>query len=129
MATARAWGSSSRVNSSRFAAISAAMRLAPVRFAPGRPRLATRPLQTGVRTTSEDNRDGCGRFLRSPRRNGAAGYDHGDLTADQISGQSGQAVVVTIRPAVVYRDVLALNVARFLKTALSRFRDMCECVG
>ena len=82
-----------------------------------------------VRTTSEDNRDGCGRFLRSPRRNGAAGYDHGDLTADQISSQSGQAIVVTIRPAVVYRDVLALKLARFLKTAPNRFRDMCECVG
>jgi hypothetical protein len=62
-------------------------------------------------------------------RNSAAGYDHGDPMAGQISCQSGQALVVTIRPAVLYRHVLAVNVACFFQAAPDRFRDMCECVG
>src|SRR5262245_35866034 len=125
MATERACGSRSRVSSRRFTAISAATKLAPVRFAPGRLRLATRPLVTGsaplVKTIGI-------RPLRNLRRDVAAGYDHGDLIAHQIGRQRRQSVVVTFGPAVLDQHVLALNIAGFLQASADRLRNVCERV-
>jgi hypothetical protein len=116
--------------------------ITPVRFAPGRLRLLTRPLATGsaplVKTTGtgllaaemaakrlelirdlvpnaryrrhDDNPTfpGGGLF-RGVRRDGTTGHDRGDLTADQISRQRRQPVIVKFPPgpSCVSRNVAA----------------------
>ena len=50
----------------------------------------------------------------------ASGVDRGDHrypTAYQVGGEVGQAIVVVLRPAILDRHVLALNIAAFPQAA------------
>jgi hypothetical protein len=63
------------------------------------------------------------------RRDGATGRDHGDLTADQISRQRRQPVIVTLGPAILDRHVLPLDVAGFLEAEANRLGEVRESGG
>jgi hypothetical protein len=85
--------------------------------------VAIRPSQAGdeagcdrVTDASEDDRDRRGGILRGQRRCRGDGRDHINLAADEIRGQSGQPIVIALRPAVFDRDVLALDVAGFVQS-------------
>ena len=56
-------------------------------------------------------------------RRGASGHDHSDLPPDQIGRQRRQSVVLTFRPTVFDRHILAFDIARFLQTLVER-RDL-----
>ena len=69
----------------------------------------------------EDEGDRRGRSLRRQRRNVVADrHDHIDSAADQIDGQRGQPIIVTLRPAVFDRQVLALDIAGFAQPLAER---------
>src|SRR5262249_58878888 len=75
------------------------------------------PYRKGVR---DHRRRGLGReHGGSP----PAREDHAHLPADQIGRQCRQSVVVTFRPAVFDRHILAFDIARFLQTLVER-RDL-----
>src|SRR5262249_20787275 len=64
----------------------------------------------------EYNRNRRGRrFGRQRRRCGGRG-DDGDLLLNQIDRQRWQSVILAVRPAVLDRHVLTLDVAGFLQT-------------
>jgi hypothetical protein len=83
-------------------------------------RVATWPGKAGdksspdrVFTDPEDDRDSrCSSFGRD-RRGPADRSDHGHTTADQVSHQRRQAIVMALQPVVLDRHVLALDVAGF----------------
>ena len=89
--------------------------LTPVTLPPGRFRLATRPSLTGSPPVDENDRDRrCRRLGREHgRRDGTGRDDHGHLPANQIGRQRRQPIILTVRPAVFDRDVLALDIAGF----------------
>src|SRR5262249_5284392 len=85
--------------------------------------VAAGPAQTGdkshldrIRTTAEDDRNRYGRRHRGSRCCIASSRgDHRHLPLDQIGGQRRQPVIAALRPAILDRDVLALDVATFLQ--------------
>ena len=96
--------------------------LTPVTLPPGRLRLATRPSLTG--SPPVQRRSGSSwspPWPRAPRACCPAD-DHGHLTANQIGRQRRQPIVLTFRPAVFDRDVLALDEAGFAFKALAETR-------
>ena len=73
--------------------------------------IAARPGEAGdeaggdrVVAAQEDDRDHRGCAFR-PGRGRAARHDHVDLAADEFGGQSGQSIVVTLRPTVFDRHI------------------------
>ena len=117
----RAAGTSSRRSSSRFGSSSPAKRVTPVTLPPGRLRLATRPSLDRIAADREDDRDRRGRGLGRERRGIATGAT---ITAtwrsNQIGRQRRQSIVVTFRPAVFDRHVLALDEAGFVQALAER---------
>ena len=79
---------------------------------PGRLRLATRPSLTGsppiVKTIGMV---AVAALAASAAAGAAARDDHGHLTADQIGGQRRQSIVLTLRPTIFDRHVLAFDIA------------------
>src|SRR5262249_16851522 len=57
----------------------------------------------------------CCRFCSMRGRSAAKGRDHCHLAVNQISRQSGQPIIVTLRPAVFDQHVLAFDEADFLQ--------------
>ena len=90
--------------------------------------IAARPGEAGDKTEldrivadAEDDRDRRGRRLGRERRSEVpARGDHGHLTANQIGRQRRQAIVLTLRPAVFDRHVLALDIAGLLQALAKR---------
>ena len=84
-------------------------------LAPGRLRLATRPVLTGSAAPTKMIGILVVAGLRRFRRiSAAAGEDHSDLTIDQITRQLWQPVIMAFRPTVFDRHVLAFHIAGFL---------------
>src|ERR1700737_2408384 len=72
----------------------------------------------------EDDRNCRGRRLcRKCRRSSGRG-NHGHLAMNQVRGQSGNSIVMFLRPAVFDRDVLTFDVARFIEPLAE-----CGCEG
>ena len=99
-------------------------KLTPVTLPPGRLRLATRPSLTGSPPRAKTIGIVAVAAFAARRRREARRGDHGDLTADQIGRQRRQPVVLTLRPAVFDRDVLALDEAGFLQALAERRHDV-----
>ncbi len=60
----------------------------------------------------ENNRDRRGGlFRRECRRVATFGDDHIDLAADELGGQPGQPIEMTLRPAIFDGDVVPFDIA------------------
>src|SRR5262245_17666273 len=84
--------------------------------------IAARPVETGdeaklnrVAAACEDDRDCRSRRLGCNCRRGVMRSDHRHLTAYQIGCEVGQSVDLVLRPAILDRHILALDVAGFTK--------------
>src|SRR5262249_43381829 len=82
--------------------------------------IAARPVETGdeaelnrVAAACEDDRDCRSRRLGCNCRRGVMRSDHRHLTAYQIGCEVGQSVDLVLRPAILDRHILALDVAGF----------------
>ena len=64
----------------------------------------------------KDDRNGGGRGLGCNRRGGACCSNHRDLTGNQICHHRRQTVILTLRPAIFDRHIVALNIACFAQT-------------
>ena len=91
----------------------------PVRLAPGRARLATRPLSTGPATLKTIGIVEVASFAASAERGGGCCYQV-DLAADEIGRQCGQPIIVAFRQAVFDRHVLSLDIAGFAQSLAER---------
>src|SRR5215470_14919563 len=82
--------------------------------------VAARPVEGGdeaklnrIAAGYEDDRDRRSRRLGYNCRGGVMRSDHRHLTAYQVSCEVGQSVVLLLRPAILDRYILALDVAGF----------------
>ena len=122
-ATRTALGTSSCRSRSRLAATSWAKKLMPVALPPGRARLATRPSLTGSSPTPKTIGIVAVAALAASAAGVLAGRgDHGHPTADQVSHQRRQAIVLALQPVVLDRHVLAFDVAGFAEAFAERGR-------
>jgi hypothetical protein len=93
-------------------------------------RVVARPGKAGDETQldrvfadAEDDRDRCGRTFGRLGTSGQAGRrDNGYVTADEVSHDRGQAVVMAVKPVVLDHHVLALDDAGFVEA-------FTECSG
>ena len=77
-----------------------------------------------IRADNEEDRNGRGRLLRRPRRHCAPGRDdQGDLTVHQVGCQVRKPRKLTVRPAVLDRDVPAFNIAAFAQALTECIRE------
>ena len=90
-------------------------------------RVAARPGEAGDKTKldrviadAEDDRDRRCRSFGRERGHVAGRGDDGHLSADQISHQRRQAIVLALQPVVLDRHVLALDVAGFAEAFAER---------
>src|SRR5436305_14614566 len=78
----------------------------------------------------KNDRNRRSRRLGGLRPSAASGRkDDRHLTPDKIGRQTGQSIVVTLRPPKLDRDVLALDVAGFVQTLAERSNKrgpLCE---
>ena len=81
----------------------------PVMFPPGRERLATNPLPTGIASPYHDNRNAGSRLLGSLNGGRAASQDDIHFHTSQFCRQAGKALVLTLCPAVLDNNVLTLH--------------------
>ena len=99
-------------------------KLTPVALPPGRARLATRPSLTGSSPTPKTIGIVAVAALAAIAAVVAAGRgDDGHTTADQVSHQRRQAIVLALQPVVLDRHVLALDVAGFAQALAERGRE------
>jgi hypothetical protein len=89
--------------------------------------VATRPGETGDKTKldrvlpdGEDDRHRRSCSFGSNRGHGAGRRDDCHLSADQISQQSWQTIVLALQPMVLDRDVLAFDVTGFVEAFAER---------
>ena len=83
--------------------------------------VAARPVEAGdqarpdrVSAAIEDDRDRRGRrFGRQSGAEAAGRGNHGHLAADQFGRQRRQSIALPVRPTVLDRDILALDIAGF----------------
>ena len=80
-----------------------------------RPREARNEAQCHrVLTHTEHKRDRCGCSFNGARSIGTAGRgDRSHATPGQVGEQCRQALVMTLQPVVLDRDILAFGIARF----------------
>ena len=80
-----------------------------------RPREARNEAQCHrVLTHTEHKRDRCGCGFNGARSIGTAGRgDRSHATPGQVGEQCRQALVMTLQPVVLDRDILAFGIARF----------------
>src|SRR5262249_48360476 len=107
IATRAALGNSSRSSSSRFAANSVVRKPMPVRFPPGRARLATRPTLTGSSPVMKT----MGIVDVAALAANVEGIPAGVITATKISRQHWQSIQLILGPAVLDRHILAHDIA------------------
>src|SRR5215467_592657 len=119
-AIAVASGTSSRMSSRRLAISVSAKKVTPVALPSGRARLHTRPALTRSEPLEKTRNRRC-RGLSCESGSWAAGRsDHGHPAAHQVSDQRWQSIILTVRPTVLDRYVLALDVADFFKSLVER---------
>ena len=83
--------------------------------------IVARPVEAGdnakldrVAATVENNWDRLRRCLGGQcRRLASHGHDHGHLTARQLNRKRRQSIVVSLRPTIFNRDVLAFDIPDF----------------
>ena len=122
-----AWGTSSESSSSRLGISSPVREPTPVRLPPGRARLATRPAATRSPTAKTIGIVEVALFAASAA--GCRRRDHVDVAADEVGGQCGQPIVVAIRPAVLDRQILSLDIAGFVQSLVERGHIWCKRPG
>ena len=90
-------------------------------------KVAARSVETGdkacgdwIGTRSEYNRNGCGRRLGREHSRKAECRNRGHIALDQFGGERWQPIVMPLRVAVFYRDVLTLDIAHSGKTGAER---------
>ena len=69
------------------------------------------------------------RFDRETRSGSADSGDHGNLAANQITREIRQSIILSLRPAVLDRRVLALDKTAFLETLAERIQLRLRRVG
>ena len=74
----------------------------------------------GIGTRDEYNRNGCGRRLCREHSRKAECRNRGHVALDQFGGEGWQSIVMPLRVAVFYRDVLTLDIAHSGKTGAER---------
>src|SRR5262245_49849308 len=100
----------------RFSANSVGEDVDTGRIALGSGEAGNEPSLDRIAAAVEHDGDRCGRSLgRSSGRFAADRDDHGDLAANEISGQRGHSLVVTLGPSELDRDILALDESGFLE--------------
>jgi hypothetical protein len=100
-------------------------------------RVAAGPRKAGDETkfdrviaNAEDDRNRVGRcFGRTCCASAGRRGDHGYLPADQVGCQFRQQIVLILRPAVLDRHVLALDIASFLQTLAKSRDELRSCRG
>ena len=69
----------------------------------------------------EYDRYRCSRRLGCQRSSVATGYNRGAVMLNQISSQSRQSIIVTLRPPIFDQYVLPLDIARFIQALTYRY--------
>ena len=89
--------------------------------APGPGETGNEASRYGVRDANEEYRDsrGCG-FRRAHWRAATAGHDYVDLARDEVNSQRWKPILVVLRPPVLDRHVLSLDVAGFAQSPVER---------
>jgi hypothetical protein len=85
--------------------------------------VAAGPVETGdkaqldrIGASKEDDWNGCGcRLGRHGRGSAAYCYDNGDLAANKLGRKRWQPFVLILRPAILERHILSLDVASILQ--------------
>src|SRR4029450_7581498 len=98
--------------SKRFGLRSGAIRELPVKFPPGRARLATRPTPTGS-IGSQDDWDRAGGLLGGKSRWRTGGHDDIDLIAHQLCRQIVQTFNISFRGSSFKDEVSAFHITKF----------------
>src|SRR5260221_13706767 len=84
----------------------------------------------GVFRAGEYDRNRLRRRLRRHRgREAAGGNDHVDFALDQLGRELRQELGLALRPAVLDRDVLAVDIAAFLEPRAERVDEVRALVG
>jgi hypothetical protein len=79
-------------------------------------RLATRPGCNWIAAGGENYRHGCGCHPQSAGRDvGGTCKEYGHFALDQFGRQFRESIELAVCPAEFNRDVLAINVARFVQ--------------
>src|SRR3954467_5556779 len=113
-AITEACGTSSRSSPSFLGVQQAEEQVYPTHIAAGSAQAGDEAQFDRITATTDDNRDRPGRRLCHKSYDGTSSRDdHGDLTANQIGGKCWQPLVLTLRPSVFDRHVLAPNIADF----------------
>ena len=100
------------------------------RIAVGTGEAGDEPRLDGIAGAVEHDGDRCSRSLdRSSGRFAADRDDDGDLAANEIGGQRGYSLVLALGPAVLDRDIVALDEAGFLETFAEAGYEMRERTG
>src|SRR5207248_11070962 len=75
----------------------------------------------------KDNRNARGRSLRRLGGGVAPGRDnHAYLAANEIGRQRRQAIILTLRPAMLDRHVAAIAIASFVETLMEGGKHSCR---
>src|SRR4029077_17670616 len=107
---------------------SAFMNVTPVRLPPGRAKLSTNPSATGSPPVKMIGIVEVAFFAASAK--GETGcHDYVDLAGDEISGQCGQPIIASLRPAVFDCHVLAFDVAGFAPSPVEPSHKPCKRAG
>ena len=123
-------GTNSRSSSSRFGP-SSAFKVTPVS-------VAARPVQAGDEAKLRPGRSPITKTIgivvvaalaASAAGGAAARDDHGHLTADQIGRQCRQSIILTLRPAIFDRHILALDIAGFAQALAERVNEVQRILG
>jgi hypothetical protein len=82
-----------------------------------------------VNSGDENDRYGRGCGFRRHYWLGASGYDYRNAAADEIGCKCGQPINFVLRIPILYRHVLALDIASFLQALEERSRKVFEDIS
>ena len=77
----------------------------------------------GITDSGKNDRDGRGRILRRQRRGRAERRDQIHLRADQLRGQSTEAIELSLRPSDFQDDIAPLDVTQFPHSLPDRIHE------
>ena len=115
-ATRESLGTISLSSSSRFPASSGTIWDNPVTLPPGRARLSTSPARNRVTRSHHNDRDSPGSFFGSQSIGSSGSDDDVNLETDEIGREVREAIVSTLRIAVLDADVLSLDPSEVAET-------------
>src|SRR5262245_6558784 len=123
-------GTSSRKSANRFAVNSVVKKFIPVKLPPGLARLTTRPSLTGSSPVMKTmGIVAVAAFAANAEAVPTNRGDHGDLSAHQVSCQCRQPFNLILGPAILDRNILALDIARFIKALAKSRQNVFETFG